>query len=60
VGTAVITSIVYIVAYEAGLSIWPATLIAFVIGFSFRFTARRLHWEEPLPKQADGAVVLSS
>jgi uncharacterized membrane protein YeiH len=60
VGTAVLTSVVYIVADGAGLSIWPATLIAFAIGFSFRFLARRLHWEEPLPKQPDGAAVLAS
>jgi uncharacterized membrane protein YeiH len=60
VGTAVLTSVVYIVADEAGLSIWPATLIAFAIGFSFRFMARRFRWEEPLPRQADGATVLSS
>jgi uncharacterized membrane protein YeiH len=60
VGTAVLTSVVYIVADEGGLSIWPATLVAFAVGFSFRFLARRFSWEEPLPRQADGAVVLSS
>ena len=60
VGTAVLTSVVYIVADEAGLSVWPATLVAFAAGFSFRFLARRLRWEEPLPAQADGVPVLSS
>lgn len=60
VGTAAITSVVFIVASEAGASIWPATLIAFAVGFSIRFLARRLGWEEPLPEQADGAPVLSS
>jgi uncharacterized membrane protein YeiH len=60
VGTAVLTSIVYILADGAGLSIWPATLIAFAVGFTFRYLARRLRWEEPLPDQADGTPVLSS
>jgi len=61
VGTAVLTSVVYIVADAGfGLTIWPATLIAFVVGFSFRVAARRLQWEEPLPPNEAGAAVLSS
>ncbi len=61
VGTAVLTSIVYVIADAGlGLDIWPATLIAFVIGFGFRFTARRLRWEEPLPRNPEGVVVPSS
>jgi uncharacterized membrane protein YeiH len=60
VGTAVITSIVYILADGAGLTIWPATLIAFAVGFTFRFLARRLRWEEPMPRQPDGTAVLAS
>lgn len=60
VGTAVLTSVVFILADGAGLSIWPATLIAFAFGFSFRFLARRLRWEEPMPNQSDGTAVLSS
>ena len=60
VGTAAITSIVYILADGAGLSIWPATLIAFAVGFSFRFLARRFTWEEPMPDQPGGSQVLAS
>jgi uncharacterized membrane protein YeiH len=61
VGTAVVTSVVYIVAAEAfNLSIWPATLIAFAVGFSFRFVARRFQLEEPLPKDRAGNPVLAS
>jgi len=61
VGTAVLTSVVYIIADAGlGLSIWPATLIAFGVGFPFRLAARRLGWEEPLPADEGGAAVLSS
>jgi uncharacterized membrane protein YeiH len=60
VGTAVLTSIVYILADGAGLSIWPATLVAFAVGFSFRYLARRLRWEEPMPDQPGGTPVLAS
>jgi uncharacterized membrane protein YeiH len=61
VGTAVLTSIVYIIAEEEfGLTIWPATLIAFVVGFTFRYLSRRMQWEEPLPRNQEGAAVLSS
>jgi uncharacterized membrane protein YeiH len=50
VGTAVLTSAVYVVCYWSGLSIIPATLISFVVGFSFRITALYKGWEEPEPK----------
>ena len=61
VGTAILTSIVYIVADAGlGLSIWPATLLAFSVGFPFRVAARRLKWEEPMPRTDAGAAVLSS
>jgi uncharacterized membrane protein YeiH len=61
VGTAVLTSVVYLIADAGfGLSIWPATLIAWVVGFTFRVSARRLEWEEPLPKTDQGVVVPSS
>jgi uncharacterized membrane protein YeiH len=51
VGTAVLTSVVYLVcARYFGLSAWPATLISFVVGFSFRTAALWYAWEEPLPK----------
>jgi uncharacterized membrane protein YeiH len=51
VGTAVLASVAYIVC-DAGLklSIWPASLISFVIAFLFRCTALLRHWEEPEPE----------
>ncbi len=61
VGTAVLTSVVYIIADAGfGLTIWPATLIAFAVGFPFRLMSRRLQWEEPMPRNQEGAAVLSS
>lgn len=50
IGTAVLVSTVYVIADAAlGLSIWPATLISFTVGFVFRYTALLRHWEEPEP-----------
>ena len=49
VGTAVLTSVVYVICYWSGLSLVPATLISFVVGFSFRVTALFKGWEEPEP-----------
>jgi len=51
VGTAVLTSVVYLVcAKYLALTVWPATLIAFVVGFLFRVAALWFAWEEPLPR----------
>ena len=51
VGTAVLTSVVFLIcAKYLALSIWPATLIAFVVGFCFRLGAIWYCWEEPLPR----------
>jgi uncharacterized membrane protein YeiH len=61
VGTAVLTSVVYIVALDfVDMSRYPATLVAFLVGFVFRVNARRLRWEEPLPTTDAGHRVLSS
>ncbi len=50
VGTAVLASVVYVVCDAGlGLSIWPASLIAFTVGFLFRYAAMLRHWEEPEP-----------
>jgi uncharacterized membrane protein YeiH len=50
VGTAVLASILYIVCDVGfGLSIWPASLIAFGIAFAFRLLALLKGWEEPEP-----------
>ena len=52
VGTAVLTSVVYLICAQwLQLSIWPATLIAVVVGFSFRMAATRFKWEEPMPRK---------
>ena len=58
VGTAVLTSVVYLIADEGlKLEIWPATLIAFAFGFIFRLSSRRFKLEEPLD-DANGKPVL--
>ncbi len=49
VGTAVLTSVVFVICDAAGLSIWPATLIAFFVGFFFRLASLYRGWEEPEP-----------
>jgi uncharacterized membrane protein YeiH len=51
VGAAVLTSIVYLVCAQwLHLSLYPASLIAFVIGFCFRVAALWFKWEEPMPR----------
>jgi len=50
VGTAVLTSAVYVVCYWSGLSIIPASLISFAVGFTFRILALFKGWEEPEPR----------
>ncbi len=49
VGTAILASVVYVICYFAGLSLVPATLISFAVGFSFRIAALSFRWEEPEP-----------
>jgi uncharacterized membrane protein YeiH len=51
VTAAALTAVVYLICVQfLGLSIWPATLISVVFGFSFRVTALWQGWEEPMPK----------
>ena len=55
VGTAVLTSVTYIILDGFGLatpSVWPATIIAWLVGFLFRNLALRLKWEEPEPLES--------
>jgi uncharacterized membrane protein YeiH len=60
VGTAALTSVVYLIADAGlGLTIWPATLIAFAVGFTFRVAARRLRWEEPMAPGERGPLLSS-
>jgi uncharacterized membrane protein YeiH len=49
VGTAALTSVVYITCYLAGLSFVHGALIAFAVGFTFRIMALLNGWEEPEP-----------
>jgi len=49
VGTAVLTSVVYIICHVWGLDLIPATIISFIVGFTFRLTAQFKGWEEPEP-----------
>lgn len=52
VGTAILTSVTYILLDGFGLatpSVWPATLLAWLVGFGFRLLALRFKWEEPEP-----------
>jgi uncharacterized membrane protein YeiH len=49
IGTAVLTVVVYIILDALGLSLIPATLLAWLVGFGFRLTSLRLKWEEPEP-----------
>lgn len=51
VGTAVLTSVVFLVCDKyLGMELWPATLIAFAVGFLFRMAAIWFLWEEPMPR----------
>lgn len=54
VGTAVLTAVSYIIFDALGFSVWPATILAWLIGFVFRISALRLRWEEPEPFVAMG------
>ena len=52
VGTAVVTSMAYIILAGFGLarpSVWPATLIAWLVGFGFRHAVLHYKWNEPEP-----------
>jgi uncharacterized membrane protein YeiH len=51
VGTAVLTAVAFLICSKyLGLTIWPATLIAWAVGFLFRMAALWFAWEEPLPR----------
>jgi uncharacterized membrane protein YeiH len=56
-GVALLTSIVYLACAQwLHLSIWPATLVAFAIGFCFRVAALWFKWEEPMPRLPSGLL----
>ena len=41
----------------AGMGIWPAALISFAVGFTFRILALYRGWEEPLAEEPAGVHV---
>ena len=49
VGTAILTSVVYVICALGGLSLNAGMAVAFVVGFSFRGLALWRRWEEPEP-----------
>lgn len=57
VGTAVMTGLVWILVYWAGVGTWWAMGVAFAVGFVFRLVALFRGWEEPMPKEPKGVVV---
>jgi uncharacterized membrane protein YeiH len=59
VATALLSGAVWLACDSAGLNIWPAVLIAFVVGFSVRLLALYLGWEEPLAKEPKGVYIHS-
>ena len=57
IGTALLTGLVWILVYWAGLGTWWSAGIAFAVGFCFRLLAMFYGWEEPLPKEPQGVIV---
>ena len=56
VATTVVSSLTYIILYALGwtiVSIWPATILAWLVGFSYRMLALRFKWEEQEPWEQD-------
>lgn len=49
VGTAALTAAVYVILYGLGVTLWPATLLAWAFGFTFRRLSLHLGWQEPEP-----------
>ena len=57
-GTAVLAATVYLICDQyLKLSIWPATLISFGVGFVFRVTALWFTWEEPMTRSISAHVL---
>jgi uncharacterized membrane protein YeiH len=56
VGTAVLTSVIYIILDALGLAsanIWAASILAWLVGFTFRRLSLHFKWEEPEPWDQD-------
>lgn len=59
VSIAVLTGLIWILVTWAGASAWPATVIAFAIGFVVRLLALYRGWEEPLASEPRGVYLHS-
>jgi uncharacterized membrane protein YeiH len=57
VATAILTALVWVVAYDLGASTWLAVGIAFILGYTFRVLALYRAWEEPLASQPAGVFI---
>ena len=57
VSTALLTGLVWILVYWAGLGTWAAACVAFAVGFAFRLLAMFRGWEEPMPHEPKGVVI---
>jgi uncharacterized membrane protein YeiH len=54
VAVAVLTGVVWVGCYWAGLNTWASAGIAFVVGFTVRILALYRGWEEPLANEPKG------
>lgn len=52
--TALLTGVVWMAAYVAGLGTWPGAGIAVTVGFVFHHLALYRGWEEPLADEPTG------
>ena len=57
VADAMLTGITWVIATQLGLSSWPAAIVAFAVGYTFRVLALWFAWEEPLAKEPAGVYV---
>lgn len=59
VSIALLTGLVWILLTWAGLTTWPATILAFAVGFLLRLLALYRGWEEPLASEPKGVYMHS-
>jgi uncharacterized membrane protein YeiH len=54
VTTALLTGLIWVICDSAGLPTWASTVVAFVVGYTFRVLALYQGWEEPLASEPKG------
>ncbi|MGN6678488.1 MAG: trimeric intracellular cation channel family protein [Streptosporangiaceae bacterium] len=54
---ALLTGIIWVICFSAGLPVWASALIAFVVGYTVRVAALYYAWEEPLAKEPKGVYM---